>query len=180
MNDIQPVLKDTKYFKKGDLFLSLRNLSFIILYRPSNNTIIKIISGPFSNQHDVDIINDKQISIFNNNTINGKNDRFVEMSNQVVIYDFETNDFSYKFKDQLENLKAKTISDGLSEILEDGSLFIDLRNEGRLLMIDSSGDLEWEYFNLYDKKSYDIWWSRIIKNKKMINSILNKISNSKC
>ena len=43
----------------------------------------------------------------------------VEMSNQVVIYDFETNDFSYKFKDQLENLKAKTISDGLSEILED-------------------------------------------------------------
>ena len=47
-------------------------------------------------------------------------------------------------------------------------------------MIDSSGDLEWEYFNLYDKKSYDIWWSRIIKNKKMINSILNKISNSKC
>ena len=102
------------------------------------------------------------------------------MSNQVVIYDFETNDFSYKFKDQLENLKAKTISDGLSEILEDGSLFIDLRNEGRLLMIDSSGDLEWEYFNLYDKKSYDIWWSRIIKNKKMINSILNKISNSKC
>ncbi len=180
LNDIQPVLKDTKYFKKGDLFLSLRNLSFIILYRPSNNTIIKIISGPFSNQHDVDIINDKQISIFNNNTINGKNDRFVEMSNQVVIYDFETNDFSYKFKDQLENLKAKTISDGLSEILEDGSLFIDLRNEGRLLMIDSSGDLEWEYFNLYDKKSYDIWWSRIIKNKKMINSILNKISNSKC
>ena len=78
LNDIQPVLKDTKYFKKGDLFLSLRNLSFIILYRPSTNTIIKIISGPFSNQHDVDIINDKQISIFNNNTINGKNDRLLK------------------------------------------------------------------------------------------------------
>ena len=180
LNDIQPVLKDTKFFKEGDLFLSLRNLSYVILYRPSTNKIIKIISGPFSNQHDVDIISDKEISIFNNNTINGKNDRFVEVSNQVIIFDFETNEFSYKFKQQLENLNAETTSDGLSEILEDGSLFVDLRNEGRLLMIDSSGDLEWEYYNLYEEKTYDIWWSRIIKDKKMINSIYNKISNSKC
>ena len=43
-------------------------------------------------------------------------------------------------------MNAETTSDGLSEILEDGSLFVDLRNEGRLLMIDSSGDLEWEYY----------------------------------
>ena len=180
LNDIQPVLKSTEFFKEGDLFLSLRNLSYVILYRPSTNKIIEIISGPFSNQHDVDIISDKQISIFNNNTINSVNERFVEKSNQVIIYDFETKEFSYKFKDQLENLSVKTASDGLSEILDDGSLFIDQRDSGRLLMLNSSGNLEWEYYNLHNNKVYDIWWSRIIKDKRLINSLLNKISNSKC
>ncbi len=180
LNDIQPVLKSTKYFEKGDVFLSLRNLSYIILYRPSTNKIIQIISGPFSNQHDVDIINDKQISIFNNNTINAKNDRFVEKSNQVIIYDFEKKKFTYKFREQIEKLNVNTSSDGLSEILDDGSLFIDQRNSGRLLMLDSLGNLEWEYYNLHDNKAYDIWWSRIIKDKKLINAILEKISKTKC
>ena len=38
----------------------------VILYRPSNNKIIKVIRG-FLNQHDVDIIDDRRISIYNNN-----------------------------------------------------------------------------------------------------------------
>ena len=32
----------------------------VILYRPSTNKIIKIIEGNFLNQHDVDIIDDKE------------------------------------------------------------------------------------------------------------------------
>ena len=66
LNDIQPV-EDGTYWKKGDLFLSLRSQNMIILYRPSTNKIISSITGPFSNQHDIDIISDKEISIFNNN-----------------------------------------------------------------------------------------------------------------
>ena len=42
LNDIQPVLKDGPYFKKGDLFLSLKFLSMVILYRPETNKIIKV------------------------------------------------------------------------------------------------------------------------------------------
>ncbi len=36
LNDIQPVDFDGDYWKKGDLFLSLKNLSMVVLYRPSN------------------------------------------------------------------------------------------------------------------------------------------------
>ena len=36
----------------------------IILYRPETNEIIKVITGPFTNQHDVDILSDDEISIF--------------------------------------------------------------------------------------------------------------------
>ena len=67
INDIEPVDFEGKYWKKGDVFLSLRHLSMIVLYRPSSNQIIHKINGPFFNQHDVDILNDSEISIFDNN-----------------------------------------------------------------------------------------------------------------
>ena len=40
LNDIQPVDFDSQYWKKGDVFLSLRNQSMVLLYRPSTNKII--------------------------------------------------------------------------------------------------------------------------------------------
>ena len=67
LNYIEPALADTEYWKQGDLFLSLRHQSSIVLNRPSTNKIIYYLTGPFSQQHDVDIISDKEISIFNNN-----------------------------------------------------------------------------------------------------------------
>ena len=61
LNDIEPALKDTMYWKKDDLFISIRNKSAIIHYRPSTNKVINYIKGPFAYQHDVDIISDNEI-----------------------------------------------------------------------------------------------------------------------
>ena len=63
LNDIQPVDFDGDYWKKGDVFLSIRNQSMIMLYRPSTNQIIWIGNGPYLHQHDVDIIDDHRIAI---------------------------------------------------------------------------------------------------------------------
>ena len=100
LNDIQPVSSDSKFWKKGDLFLSLRTPNMIMQYRPKNNKIINMITGPFINQHDVDVISKKEISIFNNNLyyykgprVDGGNlhfDGIHELKNaEVIIYDFE-------------------------------------------------------------------------------------------
>ena len=67
LNDIQPVDFDGEYSNKGDLFLSLRNQSMVLLYRPSTNKIIWKGTGHFFHQHDVDILNEHKISVFNNN-----------------------------------------------------------------------------------------------------------------
>ena len=56
LNDIQPVNFDGGFWKKGDVFLSLRHQSMILLYRPSTNEIIWKGTGPFFLQHDVDIL----------------------------------------------------------------------------------------------------------------------------
>ena len=67
LNDIEPLLSDGRHWKKGDLFISLRNRSTVLLYRPLTNKIMRTIQGSFYGQHDVDVISDSTISIFNNN-----------------------------------------------------------------------------------------------------------------
>ena len=97
LNDIQPALSDTKYWKKGDLFLSSRHRSVILHFRPETNQLINIIHGPFFNQHDIDIISEKEISIFNNNNPNTKyGDGAVLGNSEVIIYNFETKKFYQK------------------------------------------------------------------------------------
>tara|TARA_Y100000589_G_scaffold274868_1_gene268771 strand:+ start:208 stop:1578 length:1371 start_codon:yes stop_codon:yes gene_type:complete len=177
LNDIQPVLKDTKYFKKGDLFLSLRNLSMIILYRPSTNKIIKAIEGEFYNQHDVDIIDESRISIYNNNVIhNYKNERIVE-NNEIVIYNFETNSFSKKFEKTFIENKINSNFHGLIDFLQDGSAIVEDRMNGRIFYLSSKGEVIWVFNNLNSKKQiYDLWWARVldVKKSKKISKLLEK------
>lgn len=178
LNDIQPVLSDGKYWKKGDLFLSLRNLSMIILYRPENNKILKILTGPFINQHDVDIISDNEIGIFNNNAFNTVVGRLqydqlqlYDYSN-IIIYNFEKNEFVEMHSDILKKIKLKTETQGLFEILPDKSVLIEEQNRGRLIFLNEKGDLEWEFINKNSKgEIFDLNWSRIIHNKDKINLI---------
>ena len=88
LNDIQPVDFDGEFWKKGDLFLSLRHQSMVLLYRPATNKIIWKGTGPFFHQHDVDILNDHKISVFNNNSKYFVDGDVVDRHNEVIIYNF--------------------------------------------------------------------------------------------
>lgn len=172
LNDIQPVLKDTPYFKKGDLFLSLRALNMVILYRPSTNKIIKEIKNFLKSQHDVDILDDKRISIFNNNVkldVNSKTKD--ETNNQIVIYNFESDGYSIKFQDTFVENKINTITAGLVDFLEDDSAMVEDTNNNRIFYLNSNGEVVWVFNNVDAKKDiYHLNWSRIIdsyKSKKL-------------
>jgi len=180
LNDIQPALSDGPYWKQGDVFLSLRNLSMIMHFRPSENKIINILSGEFYNQHDVDIISDKEISIFNNNVLLTAGGRKVINNSEVLIYDFETKKFRQKFPRSMKSNNVQTVAHGLNEILPDGSMFVEERDEGRILMFNSNGDLEWEYVNKGENgKAYYLWWSRIIDEETSL-KLRQKIQNTSC
>ncbi len=181
LNDIQPVLQESQYWQKGDIFLSLRNLSMIVLFRPSTNKIIKIITGDFYNQHDVDIISNSEISIFNNNVFHTKKGRNIIKNNAVIIYNFKKNKFFQYFPDSMKKHKVKTVTGGLSEILKDGSMIIEESNHARILFINNKGNLEWEYINKASNDNiYNINWIRIIDDKNLIKNIKQKIKDTKC
>ena len=90
--------------EKGDLFLSIRDQSAIIHFRPSSNKVVNYITGPFAWQHDVDIISNKEISLFNNNNFVVDN-----KYSEVMIYNFEKNKFKKLFNDQLKKKTLKHI-----------------------------------------------------------------------
>ena len=177
LNDIEPIYFDSKHWKKGDLFLSLRNQSMILLYRPSNNKIIWKTAGNFFNQHDVDIISESEISIFDNNvkwTANGFN---VDGNNRIVVYNFQTDSYSYYLENSIQQEDVRTISEGRSQILPNGDLFIEETNYGRLLYLNRDGSKRWSYINSStDNLNYYLCWSRIIFKDEEL-SIINKFNN---
>ena len=176
LNDIEPALSDTEYWKQGDVFISLRNQSSIVHYRPSTNKVINYITGPFARQHDVDIISDKEISIFNNNNFVVDNEH-----SEVVIYNFETDEFRKLFNDQLQKNNFKTESEGLSHIFNDGALMVEEQNHGRILLFNNNGEKEWEFVN--KDKNGDIGivsWSRIIEDKLFIEKFKSLVESKKC
>ncbi len=176
LNDIEPAFEDTEYWQKNDLFISIRNQSAIIHYRPNTNKVINYITGPFAQQHDVDIISDKEISIFNNNNFFDNDDY-----SEVLIYNFKTNKFTKLFNNELKKENFKTTSGGLSHIFEDKSLMVEEQNHGRLILFNKNGKKEWEYVN--KDKNGDIGyinWSRIVEDKTLIEKFRLLVRNKEC
>ena len=176
VNDIEPAFSDTEYWKKGDVFISIRNQSAIIHYRPINNQVVNYITGDFSMQHDVDIISDEEISIFNNNNFLVNNEY-----SEVVIYNFKTRTFRKAFNDQLKKENFKTYSGGLQHFFKDGSLLIDEDNHGRIFLINNQGEKEWEFVNKdINGDIGHVNWSRAIEDELFIEKFKSLIKDKKC
>ena len=178
LNDIQPVNFDTDFWKKGDVFLSLRHQSMIVLYRPSTNRIVWKFTGPIFHQHDVDILDDHRISIFNNNSKEYKFGDVVDGNNEVIIYDFKIGKHYSYLKDSLSNNDVRTITAGRSEILPNGDLFIEEENYGRALYFNEDGSLRWSHVNRAKNNNiYNVAWSRILYKKEDLQNVNNFLIN---
>ncbi len=178
LNDIQPVNSDGEFWKKGDVFLSLRHQSMVLLYRPSTNEIIWNGTGPFFLQHDVDILDDHRISIFNNNSKHFVDGDIVDGHNEVIIYDFKTKEYYSYLKDSLMENDVITITQGRSEVLPNGDLFIEESNYGRTLYFNTDGSLRWTHVNRADDGNvYRVGWSRILYTEEDIQTVNNFLIN---
>jgi len=180
LNDTQPVNFDGEFWQKGDIFLSLRHQSMILLYRPSTNNIIWKGTGPFFHQHDVDILDNHRISVFNNKSKDFVDDDEVDGHNEVIIYDFKTDTYSSHLKDSLIENDVRTITEGRSQILPNGELFIEESNYGRTLFFNSDGSLRWTHVNRAENENvYHVSWSRILYTREDIQIVKKVLSNTR-
>ena len=71
LNDVEPFPSRLKegFFKKGDVLVSLRNISTIFVFNRENGKIKFIHTGSFVWQHDPDFVDGDTISVFDNHPI---------------------------------------------------------------------------------------------------------------
>lgn len=163
LNDIQPVPADGPYWRKGDVFLSVRNLSLIALYRPGTGKILWWKQGPWLSQHDVSILDDHRIGVFDNNAIAAYPRNYVRGTNHEMIYDFATGAVSAPFDKALRLHDVRTIWEGRGTPLPNGDLFVEESNYGRLMRITPDGGVRWRYISADSRgRRYILGWSRYL------------------
>lgn len=163
LNDIEPALANGPYWQAGDLFLSFHHISAVALYRPSTDRILWLKQGPWIGQHDVDILNDHEISIFNNNAYDNGNGSRILDQNEVMIYDFATDSVRSPFRAAMKQADVMTLSEGLSDFTETGHLIVEEENSGRLLIFAPDGTLVAEFINRDQQgRIFTLGWSRYV------------------
>lgn len=162
LNDIQPALFTSKFWQKGDLLISMRHRNTVALYRPSNNKIIWLKTGPWMAQHDGDFVDGKTIMIFGNDVLRGKRDSLINGHNDIYFYDFEKDEISKPYTQVMKKAGIKTKTEGRCDLLSNGDLFIDETNNGKLYIINKDS-VKMIYTERFDKNHIKMFnWVRPI------------------
>ncbi len=166
LNDIQPVLEDGEIWRKGDVWLSLRNRSMVALYRPETDEILWWHIGPWIHQHDVNVLDERRITVFDNNSKKAGAAHIDNVSDDVSgvwIVDVVENDFQRVYPEAFEALDIRASHSGRGRLMEDGSLFVEEGTVARLVVIGPDGAPRLSYVNrAADGELYRLNWSRIV------------------
>ena len=163
LNDIEPVLSSGPYWRQGDLILSLRNMSLIALYRPSTGRILWTRAGPWSAQHDVSILDDHRIMVFDNHVSWGAAGRRVDGNSRLLIYDFATDRLTSPLANTFARRGILTATQGRATPLPNGDVMVEETERGQLMRIAPDGSLRWRYVSA-DSAGRRLWlsWSRYL------------------
>lgn len=140
-------------FEAGDLALSMRSLNLIVVLDGRTKAVKWHQTGPWVRQHDPEWREDGRLSIFNNNLYQAGYDDFghvaetTEPRTDIMAVDPETGETEEIFGDGA----LLSVIRGQHELLDDGGILIAEFDGGRVLEVDASGEIVWEYVNRYDE-----------------------------
>jgi len=165
LNDAKPILASDQYVEKGDVMLSMRNLSSIALFRPSTGKIIWLQTGPWLNQHDIDYRGDGKFVLFGNDSmLTNISNQYVSLRGYSTIYqyDMRSNQASELLK--LKKYGIYSADEGRQQYLADGSVFIESTEQGVLYLLNSDGSIAWKYVSSTHSRGKigALHWSRAI------------------
>lgn len=165
LNDAQPIVKDLNERQTGDVALSIRHLSTVLLFDPPTGKIKWLKTGPWLSQHDINLLDDGRYSIFGNDIIRKQDTSQIlvekDMSN---IYVFDTNNGNIEepYTEVMAEHKIATGSSGRLKILTNGDAYIEESDKSRIIRI-SKDKVRWEYVNGVSPNTVGaVHWTRYI------------------
>lgn len=169
INDIQPTLADGSYWKAGDVFLSLRSKSMIVLYRPSEDKIVWWQAGPWKQQHDVDTYQSDRVSIFDNNVATPHLVRSGPSNpiSEIKILDMKSKIIKTVLSDSLTAERFFSGTQGQHKLMLDDNgevqgLWLVQSDKARILKFTKDGKKVFQWDNQSDGRVYKIGWVRFL------------------
>lgn len=149
LNDVevfQPSMPEG-IFRHGDIMISLRNVSTVLVFDPDTLKIRFIKTGGFVRQHDPDFIDGNTFSVFDNNHYTSEPDH--EGKSRILIVDARTGSTDIWYEGTPEEPFYSNIM-GKHQWLDDGHMLITASINGRGFELDANKNIVWEYVNSVD------------------------------
>lgn len=163
LNDVQPVFSDGPYWRRGDLFLSLAHRSMVMLYRPATGRVLWWRIGPWQGQHDVNVLDDRRISIFDNRISFDPGIGTVLGHSRELVLDFSGGTITSPWDRAFRRFGIRANSNGRGLALANGDLVLEESNGGEVLRVSPGGALRWQYVNADGQgHRYRVFWSRYL------------------
>jgi hypothetical protein len=148
-NDIDVLYSDLASmfpeFEAGDLLISFLKINLIAVLDPDDLSIKWWSHGPWMRQHDPDFLHDGKISVYNNNTDLGRS--------EIIKIDPQTREISNDLFDGDVRFYSATM--GKHQYLPNGNVLIVVPDEGRILVVSSTGQKIMEYNNISATVDYN-------------------------
>jgi hypothetical protein len=164
LNQVTPIKFDCGIFKSGQLLVSLRNLSTILLVDPELNRIIWSKSGPWMNQHCVMPVDCSKISVLDNHSFaSGFHWLDQRWKSEIICQDVNTGKSTkIEFED---SFLPKIAIEGRAIPLDDGGWLIEDSSSG-LVVIFKQKKLVYKWQNNYSNGTVGVTsWSRFLVNQ---------------
>lgn len=151
LNDIEelPIQLEHAFpmLKTGDLLVSLRQTNMIMIVDPNTELVKWHRVGPWIQQHDADYQDDGTITVFDN-AYDGTEDGRLFGGSKIISVDPSSGNIETLFGMQ-NHERMYTASQGDHQIFQNGNILMAEAEAGRIIEVDNSGNIVWEYINRY-------------------------------
>jgi hypothetical protein len=164
LNQITPILSDSGVFKKGQILVSLRNLSTILLVDPESHSIVWHCSGKWMNQHCVMHGGPSTFTLLDNHSfVNGEHWLNSDWKTRAITHNIETGESAEILVNGESPINFYIPIEGRLIDVNCGNWLIEDCLQGTI-MIFSNQKLVFKWSNLYQDGTVGITsWSRYIK-----------------
>lgn len=154
VNDIEELDEDMAdqfpLFEAGDLLLSIRHLNALLVVSPVDWKVKWYQIGPWLRQHDPDFQPNGTITVFNNNSDDTNRGDILGGSTIMEITPHSPDRTVKTVYGIGDGQEFFTNTQGKHQFLENGNLLIAEYYGGRAYEVDSSGEIVWQFINVFD------------------------------
>lgn len=123
----------------GDLMVCLRNLNLVAVVRPETKAMVWATNGPWDHPHDPDPLANGNLMIFDNYMVQG-----AKHGSAVVEFDPRTRSVAWQYTGD-DTRRLRSDIRGCQQQLAGGNVLITEGDRGRVVEVDRSGAIVWEY-----------------------------------